>query len=124
MNKKKRRQREKRVKKTEAAPSQYVKNVFNRLSNNFEEHLVKNLGYAVPKLFRKSLEELFPGKLYFRNVLDLGCGTGLSGMEFRDISDRMTGVDLSSEMMEKANEKNIYDDLSVGEMIEFLNSTS
>ena len=111
-------------KKTDAAPIQYVQEIFSRLSNNFEKHLVDKLGYSVPQMFRDVLEKIVPEKLYFRNLLDLGCGTGLSGMAFRDISERMTGVDLSPEMIIKAKEKTIYDDLSVADLTEFLNATN
>ncbi len=35
-------------------------------------------------------------------ILDLGCGTGLSGAAFKDLAARLDGIDLSPAMIEKA----------------------
>ena len=53
----------------------------------------------------------------------MGCGTGLSGSLFRDVSDHLTGVDLSPVMLTRAREKKIYDDLSQEEIVTFLRDT-
>jgi predicted TPR repeat methyltransferase len=60
-------------------------------------------------------------------VLDLGCGTGLCGVELRDVAFEMTGVDISEAMiaqaMRRADEKGkrkIYDALIRREVHEFL----
>jgi predicted TPR repeat methyltransferase len=47
------------------------------------------------------------------HVLDLGCGTGLSGAALIDagINCQLHGVDLSQQMLTKAREKNIYTQL-------------
>ena len=50
-------------------------------------------------------------------MLDLGCGTGLCGMPFRDIVKRLTGVDLSPRMIRKARERGIYDELLLGDLL-------
>jgi predicted TPR repeat methyltransferase len=49
-------------------------------------------------------------------VLDLGCGTGLSGEAFRDRAARLDGIDLSPAMVEKARARGIYRSLSVGDI--------
>ena len=49
-------------------------------------------------------------------VIDLGCGTGLCGKAFRDLADRLIGVDLSPRAIEIARDKGIYDDLLTGEL--------
>ena len=107
----------------ETAPQQYVTNLFDHYSPHFEHHLVKKLEYQTPTLLRRILIQQAPGGTRFRNVLDLGCGTGLGGMEFREIADRLCGIDISSKMIEKAQEKRLYDDLRVGDIIEYLQST-
>ena len=50
------------------------------------------------------------------SILDLGCGTGLSGLMLRRRARHLTGVDLSPEMVEKARARGIYDRLEVGEI--------
>lgn len=57
---------------------------------------------------------------YWGSCLDLGCGTGLMGPRLRHHVGRLSGVDLSSKMVEKARAKGCYDDLCVGELLEFL----
>ena len=53
-------------------------------------------------------------------MLDLGCGTGLSGEAFRSNCDQLAGVDLSPRMVEAARRKKIYDRLVVADIAEFL----
>ena len=48
-------------------------------------------------------------------VLDLGCGTGLSGVAFKPIARRLVGIDLSPKMLAKAQELAIYDALAEGD---------
>lgn len=105
---------------TEAAPSEYVKTLFDGYAE-FEQHLVERLHYKTPTLLQQMLNDL--DKKRFCNVVDLGCGTGLSGVGFRAFADRLTGIDLSPKMIEKAKSKNIYDALYAGEIVETLNKT-
>jgi predicted TPR repeat methyltransferase len=54
------------------------------------------------------------------DILDLGCGTGLSGFAFRDQAKILTGVDLSEKMLHIAERKAIYDYLILDDIIDFL----
>jgi predicted TPR repeat methyltransferase len=58
--------------------------------------------------------------MHFAAVLDLGCGTGLGGAAFRKHCDRLTGMDLSPQMVEQSRGKHIYDRLQVGDIPAFL----
>jgi predicted TPR repeat methyltransferase len=58
--------------------------------------------------------------LRFGTMLDLGCGTGLSGAAFRPLVDWLVGVDLSPGMVELARSKGLYDRLVVAELLEYL----
>jgi predicted TPR repeat methyltransferase len=53
-------------------------------------------------------------------MLDLGCGTGLTGEAMRDRAAHITGVDLAGEMVDIAGEKGDYDRLFVGDAVVFL----
>ncbi len=57
----------------------------------------------------EQLKPLLKKKKY--NLLDLGCGTGLSGQCFADIAKKITGIDISGNMLIKAKEKACYDAL-------------
>ena len=52
--------------------------------------------------------------------MDAGCGTGLSGVLFRNMSEHLVGVDISRRMVQRAAERKIYDELSTGDMAEEL----
>eukprot|EP00537_Pseudo-nitzschia_pungens_P002873 CAMPEP_0172368908 /NCGR_PEP_ID=MMETSP1060-20121228/29636_1 /TAXON_ID=37318 /ORGANISM="Pseudo-nitzschia pungens, Strain cf. cingulata" /LENGTH=533 /DNA_ID=CAMNT_0013093649 /DNA_START=90 /DNA_END=1691 /DNA_ORIENTATION=+ len=49
-----------------------------------------------------------------KTAADLGCGAGCSGIAFRSCVEHMIGVDLSPEMVDKARQRNCYDELVVG----------
>lgn len=110
-------------KTTKSAPPEYVKSLFDYFSRNFEDQLVEKLDYHSPKLLRRMLDRILKGDHRFQNAVDLGCGTGLSGVEFREIAKSLSGIDISPKMIEKAKEKNIYDHLEVADIIDFFGKT-
>ncbi|KQV81699.1 methyltransferase [Rhizobium sp. Root1220] len=100
------------------APDAYVETLFDQHAEVFEDVLVEQLGYHVPMLVRQRLQELKLGP--FKRMLDLGCGTGLTGGTLRDLCEDMTGIDLSENMVEIAHEKDLYETLFVAEVEDFL----
>ena len=100
------------------APDAYVETLFDQHAESFEDILVEQLGYAVPVLVRQRLQELNLGR--FKRMLDLGCGTGLTGGTLRDMVDDITGIDISENMVEIAHEKELYETLYVAEVEDFL----
>jgi predicted TPR repeat methyltransferase len=102
---------------TDTAPRDYVENLFDEYAGGFEEHLVGNLSYRIPTLMRAAVDRF--GKRRFEHALDLGCGTGLVGLQFKDIVDTLRGVDLSSKMLQQAERKGIYDHLYTDDVVDF-----
>lgn len=100
------------------APDAYVETLFDQHAEDFEDILVEQLGYAVPMMVRQRLQALSLGP--FKRMLDLGCGTGLTGAALRDLADDITGIDISENMVEIAHEKDLYDTLYVAELEDFL----
>jgi len=109
--------------KTEAAPGQYVRELYDRYADNFESHLVRTLAYDIPSVLRDMLYDLLGRDVRFRNAVDLGCGTGLVGEKIRSLTDRLEGIDISPAIIKKAEEKNIYDELMTGDIVEVLNGS-
>jgi predicted TPR repeat methyltransferase len=105
-----------------SAPLDYVRTLFDDYAETFENDLVKRLDYQVPAILRAELDTLLADNRRLGHALDLGCGTGLSGIAFRDRVDRLTGIDLSPRMIEQAAQKGIYDDLSCAEAAAYLAS--
>ncbi len=110
-------------KNLETAPPDYVRYFFDEFSKRFERHLVDNLQYKAPRLMREACDSVLPENYRFKNALDLGCGTGLSGESFISITDRITGIDLSLKMIEKAKRKEIYQVLHESDILEFLSGS-
>ena len=104
------------------APSSYVATLFDQHALAFEAILVHTLGYDIPEKIYQKLQENSQGK--FERMLDLGCGTGLSGMINQNQCQHITGVDLSEKMIEKAFEKDCYDELYVAEIANFLKNSN
>lgn len=100
------------------ASDAYVETLFDQQAEAFEDILVDQLGYAVPMVVRQRLQTLELGP--FKRMLDLGCGTGLTGEALRDMATDITGMDLSENMVEIAHEKDIYETLYVAEVEDFL----
>ena len=104
---------------TDTAPRKYVENLFNYYANRFERSLVDKLEYKIPKLLKDKILNENNGKR-LGSVLDLGCGTGLAGIELRKHSEYLEGIDLSHAMLKKAEEKNVYDRLIHQDIKEYL----
>ncbi len=102
---------------TKAAPPEHVAHLFDEYAARFDHHLVDTLGYSMPGLLRSEIDRLGGKDAHFRNVIDLGCGTGLAGIAFRPLATRLTGVDLSPGMIVKSRERNVYDALFTGDIV-------
>jgi len=105
------------------ASNDYVKSLFDHYAPNFEDSLVKDLGYTGFQKLRLAFDAAFsnsnkkvPSK--FDVVVDAGCGTGLVGEQFRDVAIKLIGVDLSEEILKQAVEKrpNLYDEVVAGDV--------
>lgn len=54
-------------------------------------------------------------------IIDAGCGTGLVGELVRAQARHLIGVDMSDAMLAQARQKNIYDELHEGNLLDYLN---
>ena len=99
-------------------PASYVRKLFDPYARDFDDHLVGQLGYRVPGQFLDAILAVAPGRKF--DILDLGCGTGLCGVRFRDVAKSLTGVDLSPAMIAKAGARGIYDRLMTADIAEAL----
>lgn len=98
-----------------STPREYVESLFDSYAGEFESHLVDVLHYDAPAVLAKGL-----GDRHFARALDLGCGTGLMGAQLRARAAHLTGVDISSNMIERSRARGVYDDLVHAELGEFL----
>ena len=108
-------------KNTNTAPRKYISKVFDEYAGHFESHLVDELEYRIPSVMKMYFDDLNSLNVEkTKRAVDLGCGTGLVGKAFKESVDFLWGIDLSSNMLEKAKSKNIYNRLTRGDIVDEL----
>jgi len=100
---------------SQRAPNDYVAFLFNGYADNFDGHLA-NLQYQGPQMLATLALRGGWAADGSRRIIDLGCGTGLSGMPFRAYAARLEGADLAAAMLQQAINRGIYDHLWHGEV--------
>lgn len=108
------------------APDAYVQHFFDAYAEGFEKSLVDGLGYDTPRQLFACLQEctgLQDMKKQYAHGLDLGCGTGLSGIAFKEIVTVLDGVDLSANMLALAAGKGCYKGLYQDSISHYLQTT-
>jgi predicted TPR repeat methyltransferase len=100
------------------APASYVKELFDQYAGHFDQHLQGVLQYQVPRLLAEAIDR--HRAMDELDTLDAGCGTGLCAPYLRPYSRRLTGVDLSEKMLDKAAQTALYDELICAELGQFL----
>ncbi len=101
----------------ERPAASYITRFYDSYAASYDQKLVSSLHYQCPQLIRAALQR------YCRDtvaILDLGCGTGLCGQAVRSLAKRLDGVDLSPQMLAKAQERKIYDELEVADIYSFM----
>ncbi|MCZ7856371.1 MULTISPECIES: class I SAM-dependent DNA methyltransferase [Agrobacterium] len=99
----------------EQPPSRYVEGLFDDYADRFETSLVEKLDYSVPQKLAKLIGKAAKGGV-FDTIVDIGCGTGLLGVEIRTFANRLEGFDISQNMLGKAEEKGLYDHLDQADL--------
>ena len=103
------------------APAAYVEALFDGYADEFDAHLVGELHYEAHRRLVDTLTAASTGP--YRSALDLGCGTGLCGPLVRPMAQRLSGVDLSGRMLERARALGLYDRLECADIAAFLDGT-
>jgi predicted TPR repeat methyltransferase len=99
----------------DVADSEATKNLYDDWAATYEQEIKAN-GYATPERCAKALAAQVADRT--APLLDLGCGTGLSGEAFRAAGfTTIDGTDFSREMLERARGKaNLYRKLMLGDL--------
>lgn len=100
----------------------FVRGLFDGYADRFDADLTGRLAYAAPAILARALAEADGPPRGDRAVIDLGCGTGLSGEALRPFARHLAGVDLSPRMVERARARGVYDRLEVGDLVAALST--
>jgi predicted TPR repeat methyltransferase len=105
---------------TPAMTAVYVRRLFDQHAETFDTSLLQRLDYRGPAVLLEAVAAVTGERPRIGTMLDLGCGTGLSGEAFRSYVDWLVGVDLSPAMIAKARAKGLYDRLVALDLLQFL----
>lgn len=105
-----------------AAPSSYVRSLFDAYAEGFEQHLVDELRYCGHEAVVNAAATWHSGPAAL--ALDLGCGSGLCGDLLRLRAQRVEGVDLSPTMVAQARANGSYDAVFEADLVQHLQSRS
>ena len=76
---------------------------YNDSANGYDEY-ADSVGYVLPRLVAQKAAQFINGD---ETIIDIGCGTGILGVELNLIRDglRIHGLDISTKMIIQAYEK-------------------
>lgn len=103
----------------ERADDAFVVNSFRDYAAHFDESLAR-LSYRAPELVGAQVKALLPSPTGSLSVCDLGCGTGLAAQFIAPYAAKLVGVDLSPQMLGKARERHLYQELIEAEITQYM----
>jgi predicted TPR repeat methyltransferase len=101
------------------ASDAYVQHVFDVFADSFDARLAM-LHYRAPRLVGEAVLTCLGVGVAGLEILDVGCGTGLCGPLLKPFAARLTGIDLSGRMLDKARARDLYDDLHQAELTAYM----
>jgi predicted TPR repeat methyltransferase len=104
-----------------SAPLEMTRELFDEYASRFDTQLVGELKYRVP---RRVAEMLRSRTAVPKDILDLGCGTGLLGVYFGRSEGAFVGIDLSANMLEKAARHAVYSELRQADLLAYLRDSA
>ncbi len=106
------------------APPPFVRELFDHYAQDYDVHMQKSLHYQVPQVLRELIEPYRDTLPVHPVILDLGCGTGLVGEYFKDLSAQLIGVDLAPQMLAKASARGLYTTLHTADILSYLQQSN
>ncbi len=101
----------------------YVTTLYDQYAPKFEQSLVGELGYRGPALLFDAVVAACAATsrpMTFDRAIDLGCGTGLAARAFENCAEEFIGIDLSAEMIKRAQAAGLYETLVTADAVEGL----
>lgn len=99
-------------------PVPLIRSEFSVDTREYDDIQLAERGYKGVEVFADQIDRLLPeDQIEFNHILDAGCGTGLVGAALRPFTAKLTGIDLTPEMLAIAKTKEtdegrpLYDEL-------------
>jgi predicted TPR repeat methyltransferase len=93
---------------------------YDEWAESYDKELEEDYGWQIPQLMAEELSGFTPVN---ERILDAGAGTGLVGQFLGSLGyGNLVAMDLSSEMLNKAREKDVYQEfhqMDMGETLDF-----
>lgn len=97
------------------AENRPTKPLYDEWANTYENDLLVNLGYSAHVIAAEALADVMTNRS--AAIIDIGCGTGLVGLELAKRGfTSMDGIDISADMLAHATAKSVYRHLMTGDM--------
>lgn len=96
----------------------FIEKTFDEFAARFDEHL-QGLSYQGPQMMGQLLERVVAEGSRL-DILDAGCGTGLCGPVLAPYARSLTGIDLSEQMLQHAQQRAIYHALEKADLTQYL----
>ncbi len=101
------------------APDRCIQQLYARFADFYEDNMCGSLEYQAPQRLTEALDAEL-GTATNLDVLELGCGTGLAASLLRKRAKHLHGIDLSPEMVTRAETTGLYNGIEVAEITEWL----
>jgi predicted TPR repeat methyltransferase len=95
---------------------------FDQWSHLYDEKM-SYFNYTGPRLLSEATQEFLEKTPRRHKILDMGCGTGLCGIQFKPLAEQLDGVDISRGMLERARKSCLYDHLEKMDLISYLSKS-
>jgi predicted TPR repeat methyltransferase len=102
------------------ASDQQIAQLYAARAHRWDVGASGQTGYQGHRLVAAALDEL--GAISVETIVDAGCGTGLVGELVRAKASHLIGIDMSDAMLAQARQKNVYDALICGDLLDYLTS--
>ncbi len=92
---------------TDETTSDQIADIYDEWADSYDSEIVDELGYAMPDRVAAMLPSLLDSTQ--ARILDIGCGTGVSGAKIAERGYRqIDGCDISPQMLERAKTLGVY----------------
>lgn len=102
----------------ERASDRQIAQLYTARASRWDVGASGQSGYQGHRLVAAALDELKVERV--ETIVDAGCGTGLVGELVRARTGHLVGIDMSDAMLAQARQKNVYDALICGNLLDYL----